>query len=153
MKIIWSIWYHRDWERMSNNVLLLPLINSKDFHCLIIRKFSIKCQPEKPKPKLRHRSVAVITTAQLLHCTSCSPSVGDSRWRGSLTMVPAGNKAKRLSSVNHTTKTIHHHHHHHHTVQIFTSNSHRQKHESKVSKLCKGCFLPSSSTHQYHPWQ
>ena len=27
-------------------------------------------------------------------------------------MVPAGNKAKRLSSVNHTTKTIHHHHHH-----------------------------------------
>ena len=29
-------------------------------------------------------------------------------------MVPAGNKTKRLSSVNHTTKTIHHHHHHHH---------------------------------------
>ena len=29
-------------------------------------------------------------------------------------MVPAGNKAKRLLSVNHTTKTIHHHHHHHH---------------------------------------
>ena len=28
-------------------------------------------------------------------------------------MVPAGNKAKRLLSVNHTTKTIHHHHHHH----------------------------------------
>ena len=27
-------------------------------------------------------------------------------------MVPAGNKAKRLSSVNHTTITIHHHHHH-----------------------------------------
>ena len=24
-------------------------------------------------------------------------------------MVPAGNKAKRLSPVNHTTKTIHHH--------------------------------------------
>ena len=29
-------------------------------------------------------------------------------------MVPGGNKAKRLSSVNHTTRTIHHHHHHHH---------------------------------------
>ena len=27
-------------------------------------------------------------------------------------MVPTGNKAKRLSSVNDTTKTIHHHHHH-----------------------------------------
>ena len=25
-------------------------------------------------------------------------------------MVPAGNKAKSLSSVNHTTKAIHHHH-------------------------------------------
>ena len=29
-------------------------------------------------------------------------------------MVPARNKGKRLSSVNHTTKAIHHHHHHHH---------------------------------------
>ena len=26
-------------------------------------------------------------------------------------MVSAGNKAESLSSVNHTTKTIHHHHH------------------------------------------
>ena len=26
-------------------------------------------------------------------------------------MTPAGNKAKRLSSANHTTRTIHHHHH------------------------------------------
>ena len=30
-----------------------------------------------------------------------------------MTMVPAGYKAKRPLSVNHTTKTIHHHHHHH----------------------------------------
>ena len=29
-------------------------------------------------------------------------------------MVLAGNKAKHLSSVNHTTKTVYHHHHHHH---------------------------------------
>ena len=38
-----------------------------------------------------------------------------SNWRfktwGSLTTVPAGNKAKRLSLVNHTTKAVHHHHH------------------------------------------
>ena len=27
-------------------------------------------------------------------------------------MVPAGNKAKRLSSTSYTTKTIHHRHHH-----------------------------------------
>ena len=37
----------------------------------------------------------------------CSRRVRDSRWWGSLTMVPTGNKAKRFSSVNHTTKTIH----------------------------------------------
>ena len=50
---------------------------------------------------------------QVLHrFKSCSRHVRDSRWWGSLTMVPAGNKAKRLLSVNHTTKTIHHHHHH-----------------------------------------
>ena len=33
-------------------------------------------------------------------------------------MVPTGNKAKRLSSVNHTTKTIHDHHHHHHHLYV-----------------------------------
>ena len=39
----------------------------------------------------------------------CSRRAGDLRWWGSLTVVPARNKAKRLSPVNHTTKTIHHH--------------------------------------------
>ena len=38
-------------------------------------------------------------------------------------MVPAGNKAKLLSWVNHTTKIIHyhyhHHHHHHHQKKIY----------------------------------
>ena len=43
---------------------------------------------------------------------TCSRCVEDSRWWGSLTIVPAGNKAKRLSPVNHTKKTILHHHHH-----------------------------------------
>ena len=43
---------------------------------------------------------------------SCSRRVGDWRWWGSLTMVPAGNKTKHILSVNHTTKIIHHHHHH-----------------------------------------
>ena len=59
--------------------------------------------------------VAVITTAQLdstkpeqvlRRFKPCSRRDGDSWWWGSLTMVPAGNKAKRFSSVNHTTKTI-----------------------------------------------
>ena len=45
---------------------------------------------------------------------SCLRRVGDSRWWGSLTIVPDGNKARRLSSVNHNTKAIYHHHHNHH---------------------------------------
>ena len=34
---------------------------------------------------------------------SCSWRVRDSRWWGSLPMVPNGNKGKSLSSINHTT--------------------------------------------------
>ena len=50
---------------------------------------------------------------QVLHkFKSCSRRVRDLRWCGSLTMVPARNKAKHLSSVSHTTETIYHHHHH-----------------------------------------
>ena len=45
-------------------------------------------------------------TQTLRRFKSCSRRVGDSRWWGSLTMVPAGNKAKRLLSVNYTTNTI-----------------------------------------------
>ena len=43
--------------------------------------------------------------------TSCLRHVGDLHWWESLTMIPLRNKAKHLSSVNHTTKTIHHLHH------------------------------------------
>ena len=53
-------------------------------------------------------------TQVLLRFRFCTRRVGDSRWWWSLRVVPAGNKAKRLSLVNHTTKTIHDHHHHHH---------------------------------------
>ena len=48
-----------------------------------------------------------VRTQVLRRFKSCSRRFGDSRWWGSLTKVPAGNKAKRLSSVNHNTKTIH----------------------------------------------
>ena len=50
---------------------------------------------------------------QVLHrFKSCSQHVGDSRWYGSLAMVPVGNKDKCFSLVNHITKTkaVHHHH-------------------------------------------
>ena len=56
----------------------------------------------------------VINTAQL-HSTKPEPCLLCIRnlwWWGSLTVVPAADKAKCLSSVNHTTKTIHLHHHH-----------------------------------------
>ena len=67
------------------------------------------------------RGVVVIITAQLhstnpelKFCAGSNPARSVSRWWGFLAMAPAGNKAKRLSLVNHTTKTIYHHHHHHH---------------------------------------
>ena len=53
-----------------------------------------------------------VWTQALCRFKSCSQHVGDSRWWESLIMVPPGNKAKCLSSVNYTTKRIHHHHHH-----------------------------------------
>ena len=65
-----------------------------------------------------HRGVVIVITSLkwawirvLLRFKPCSWRVGNSRWWGSLRMVAAGNKAKRLSSDNPTTKTIHHHHH------------------------------------------
>ena len=61
-------------------------------------------------------------TQVLCRFKPCSRRVGDLRWWGSLTMVPAGNKANHLSSVNHTTKTIHNHHHHHHHHWKFCKN-------------------------------
>ena len=52
---------------------------------------------------------------QVLHrFKSCSQRVKDSQWWRSLRIIQARNKAKCLSSVNHTAKTIHHHHHHPH---------------------------------------
>ena len=55
-----------------------------------------------------HRGVVFITTVQ------------QNLSSGSLTMVPAGNKAKRFSLVKHTTKIIHQHHHH---QQLWQNNS------------------------------
>ena len=60
-----------------------------------------------------HKNLRTTWIQVLRRLNSYSWLVGDSRWWESLTMVPAGNKAKYLSSVNHTTRIIHHHHHHH----------------------------------------
>ena len=49
-------------------------------------------------------------TRVLCRFKSSSWCIGDSRWWVSLTMFPAGNKAKCFSLVNNIIKTIHHHH-------------------------------------------
>ena len=63
-------------------------------------------------------------------------------------MVSAGNKAKRLSSVNHTIKTIHHHHHHHH------NHNHHKLLEcaSNVGQVDYPDF-PSLNDSQIDPWK
>ena len=71
---------------------------------------------------------------QVLHkFKSCLQRVGD--LRGSLTMVPTGNKAKPLSPVNHTRKTIHHHCHHHQRL-----NLQRQWEENTLLVSCSDFF-------------
>ena len=75
------------------------------------------------------RGVVIITTAQL-HLSKSAlrfcAGINPEWWCwGSLIVAPAGNKAKRLSSVSHITKTTHHHHHHHH---------HHHQHGHKNSK-------------------
>ena len=71
-----------------------------------------------PSPQITFSRPPNAWTQVLRRFKSCSWRVRDSRWWESLTMAPAGNKAKGLSSVNHTTKTIHYHHHQHQFITI-----------------------------------
>ena len=57
----------------------------------------------------KHNKLTVVLT-KIRRKHDRSQRVGDSRWWEFLTVAPAGNKAKRISSANHTTKAIHHHH-------------------------------------------
>ena len=79
---------------------------------------------------LLHNFIHKVWTQVLRRFKSCSRRVGDSRWWWSQTMVPARNKAKSLSSVNHTTKKIHHHHHHHHHHHPNYNWEHQTRHEN-----------------------
>ena len=84
------------------------------------------------------RGVVVITTAQLhstkpehRFCTVSNPACNVSEIRdGKDTVVLTGNKAKRLSLVNHTTKTLHHHH----TVRNFLVQSHNALQPSGLAR-------------------
>ena len=60
--------------------------------------------------------------------------------RASLTKVPPGNKAKRLSPVNHSAKTIHQYHHHHH------HHHHHHYHHKSFSKTNKGIMLRNETS-------
>ena len=67
----------------------------------------------------RYRCGAVVQWLSLLHkFIQLSLNSGSAQFQTLLSacrgfaMVRISDKAKRLSSVNHTTKTIHHHHHH-----------------------------------------
>ena len=53
-------------------------------------------------------SLSKAWTLVLQRFKPCSRRVGDCQWLESQTMVSAGNKTTRLSSVNHTTRVIHH---------------------------------------------
>ena len=95
-----------------------------------LRQFTVAVLPKRFRQIAHSKSASLYMTFFGYHyCTtsfnkawtqvlcafkSCSRRVGDSLWWRSLTMVPAGNKAKRLLSVNHTTKTIHYRHHYLH---------------------------------------
>ena len=74
--------------------------------------------PQRNIFKQHNHTTIFIIFLSFLNCFFFIAWQFSSRWWGSLTMVPAGNKAKHLSSVNHTTKKFHHHHHHHHHHQI-----------------------------------
>ena len=60
-------------------------------------------------------------------------------------MVPAGDKAKNPSLINHTTKRIHHrqhhnhHHHHHNCLEEVSTDSLNQndQHQSSVDSINK----------------
>ena len=55
-------------------------------------------------------------------------------------MIPAGNKAKRLLLVNHTTKTIYHRHHHHQEMSLIAEAM--EQLQTKKFLQCDGAMFP-----------
>ena len=112
-----SEWFYRRSERVAKLKLLLQSLNEK-------RKWPW------------YYGVVVITTLQT-HLTKSAQIktllAACQRFAmvGSLTMVPARNKAKRLSSISHTIKTIHHHH----------CNHHHQGLDNWQRKIYKNCSI------------
>ena len=79
----------------------------------------------------KHNKLTVVLT-KIRRKHDRSQRVGDSRWWEFLTVAPAGNKAKRISSANHTTKAI----------IIITCNCRRKKdcHMDAISVFLNALF-------------
>ena len=92
-------------DDVSEGLVLLSCVHKNTLMGLLA--FSINCSG------YRYRTTS-FNKAWPQVLAGSNPARSVSEIRGSLTIIPAGNKAKHLSSVYHTTKTIHHHHHHHH---------------------------------------
>ena len=106
---------------------------------------------------LLHNVIQLSLNSGYAQFKSCSRHVGDLRWWGSLTMIPAGNKAKHLSSVNHTTKTIHHHHslssRCNYSKYFFCCKKMYGNLEAAKQRLLEVLFLVNKSQHEWREGQ
>ena len=94
--------YFQTWSSYGK----VPRITTKTcptWHCLVTQHMAPWCNDYHYCTTFFNN----VWTQVLRRFKSCSQNVRDLWWWGSLTMVPAGNKAERLSSVNHTIKAIH----------------------------------------------
>ena len=93
-----------------SSIFVASIFNSfkSFFHIFVVSFFASSA--ELQWLSLLHNFIQLSLNSVLSRFKPCSRRFGNLRWWGSLTMVPVRNKAKRLSSVNHTTKTIHYHH-------------------------------------------
>ena len=101
------------WNNYGGKVDPDPFIKNRNWACLWSNR--LKCYTVCFYWMFNSRSTKYIKTKVLTTCCDLIESFFknrkgldlDSRWWGSLTIVPAGNKAKCLSWVNHTAKAIH----------------------------------------------
>ena len=106
-------------KRTKNSVFLIPYLRNRTYDCdfwytYVNWWFLVHmCKVVMCCNGYHYCTISFNKTwTQVLHrFRSCSWHLRDSWWWGSLTVVPALNKAKRLWLVNHITVRIHHHHH------------------------------------------
>ena len=109
--------------------------------CFSILHFMLKVAPWCSHYHYCTVSFNKVWTQVLRNFESCSWHVKVLQWWKPLTLVPAGKKAYRLSSVNHSHKTIHHHHYRHSDGNVY-----RRHLKTKKILVCKSSF----SFSQFH---